>query len=83
MTSMKEYQKILKREAEIERLYEINLAMQEEMIKNWKKLDKKEIIEDKKIEKIPIGKYHPTHRIKKIENKINEIIDYLEENKEC
>ena len=33
--------------------------------------------EDNKIEKIPIGKYRPTHRIKKIEKKVNEIIDYI------
>ena len=42
-----------------------------------------EIIEEKKIpEKIPeeiiVGKKQPTHRIKKIEKKINEIINYLD-----
>lgn len=37
-----------------------------------------EIIEEvKKIEKVPIGKYKPTHRIKKIEKKLNEIIDKI------
>ena len=47
-------------------------------------LDKEvEIEEEKKIpEKIPeeiiVGKKQPTHRIKKIEKKINEIIDYLD-----
>jgi hypothetical protein len=46
--------------------------------------DEVEILEEeKKIpEKIPeeiiVGKKQPTHRIKKIENKINEIINYLD-----
>ncbi len=45
--------------------------------------DEIEILEEKKIpEKIPeeiiVGKKQPTHRIKKIENKINEIINYLD-----
>ena len=40
-----------------------------------------EIIEEHKIpDKIIIGKKQPVHRIKKIEKKINEIIDYLEAN---
>lgn len=41
--------------------------------------DEIEIIEDtpKKIEKINIGKNNHTHRLKRIEKKLNEIIDYL------
>lgn len=38
--------------------------------------------EDKKIEKINIGKKHPAHRIKKIEKKLNELIDEVNKLKE-
>ena len=49
--------------------------------------DKVEIIEEPQEHKIPekipeeiiVGKKQPTHRIKKIEKKINEILDYLKE----
>ena len=45
---------------------------------------KVEIIEEPQEHKIPekiiIGKKQPVHRIKKIEKKINEILDYLEVN---
>lgn len=42
--------------------------------------DEVEIIEEgKKIEKINIGKKKPVHRIKKIEKKLNELIDAVNE----
>ena len=41
-------------------------------------LEEEKKIPEKILEEIIVGKKQPTHRIKKIEKKINEIIDYLD-----
>ena len=58
------------------KIMELNTKEYEELVKKGLVEEEKKIPE-KIPEEIIIGKKHPTHRIKKIENKINEIINYL------
>ena len=60
------------------KLNEINLIYNFNSENNVEILEEEKKIPEKIPEEIIIGKKQPTHRIKKIEKKINEIIDYLD-----
>ena len=59
------------------KIMELNTKEYEELVKKGLVEEEKKIPE-KIPEEIIVGKKQPTHRIKKIEKKINEIISYLE-----